>query len=529
MNVAVLAVLFSAVSADLPVHCLKQQIEGNWDFFVGAPSKTRSSCGHQHPDSEDGQPNRAVMNLVHGEKAIAPQRVSLHTPNVAKSANKQGTWTMVYDEGFEVAIDSRILFAFSNFTFTHDPVTNAKHNVSHCGDTMVGWYRSTDRTEWGCFYGVKAEKVVAASKPAAPVATMSAAQHEHDHVKLSNATMSKKVEKINKKLSMLQLGWNARVMPKFEGKTMKEINAYAGIHRTTPVRDMRKTMMSQHVSKRVSFLQAAPKAVMLPETYDWSNASGGMDWLEPVMDQESCGSCYVASTTRMLSVRHKITQKDNNALPWSINMLLHCGEYNQGCKGGYGALVSKFGEDVGLVPATCMRYNTAGTCKLECDLDKIEGKRYRAANHRLIGNFYGNSTVQAMQEEIFNSGPIVVSFEPTDDFMFYSDGIYTTAVDKAHPRLAVSTMEHRLQDPWKKVDHAVLAVGWGVEDGKKYWRIQNSWGPDWGEDGFFRMAMGEDESGVESIPEAADVVEDEQNGRQVAEFFKNLKDVHASA
>jgi len=77
--------------------------------------------------------------------------------------------------------------------------------------------------------------------------------------------------------------------------------------------------------------------------------------------------------------------------------------------------------------------------------------------------------------------------------------------------------------PWQKVDHAVLAVGWGVENGQKYWRIQNSWGEDWGEDGFFRMVRDENDSGVESIPEAAEVVEDEQNGRRVNEFFAQLK------
>merc|ERR1719327_1838246 len=277
--------------------------------------------------------------------------------------------------------------------------------------------------------------------------------------------------------------------------------------------------MSQRSKQRApSFLQARPRAAKLPETFDWSNVSG-IDWLEPVMDQADCGSCYVASSMRMLSVRHKIKQNQQDALPWSINMPLHCGEYNQGCKGGYGSLVSKWGEDVGLLPATCMRYDTKGSCKLECDLDKLEGKRYRAANHRFIGGFYGNSSSKAMMEEIYHNGPIVVSFEPAEDFMFYSDGIYKSAPSGAK----VSMISGNREMPWQKVDHAVLAVGWGVENGQKYWRIQNSWGEDWGEDGFFRMVRDENDSGVESIPEAADVVEDEQNGRRVNEFFAQLK------
>jgi len=37
------------------------------------------------------------------------------------------------------------------------------------------------------------------------------------------------------------------------------------------------------------------------------------------------------------------------------------------------------------------------------------------------------------------------------------------------------------------VNHAVVAVGYGNEDGMDYWLIKNSWGADWGDNGFFRM------------------------------------------
>mmetsp|Transcript_57333 Transcript_57333/g.132087 ORF Transcript_57333/g.132087 Transcript_57333/m.132087 type:complete len:112 (-) Transcript_57333:1249-1584(-) len=89
-----------------------------------------------------------------------------------------------------------------------------------------------------------------------------------------------------------------------------------------------------------------------------------------------------------------------------------------------------------------------------------------------------------MMEEVHERGPIAVAMEPTDDFMYYNKGIFSHA--------AV------LFNEWARVDHAVLVTGWGEENGKKYWRVQNSWGPGWGEQGTFRIARGNDESAIEA-------------------------------
>merc|ERR1719424_202671 len=98
-NVVVVALLFGTAMADLPVHCLKSQVEGEWDFTLSPLSSKRSSCGHQRPDIEEGQPSRALVATPTKVK-----RVALHSPNVAKSDSAHGTWTMVYDEGFEVTV-----------------------------------------------------------------------------------------------------------------------------------------------------------------------------------------------------------------------------------------------------------------------------------------------------------------------------------------------------------------------------------------------------------------------------------------
>ena len=42
------------------------------------------------------------------------------------------------------------------------------------------------------------------------------------------------------------------------------------------------------------------------------------------------------------------------------------------------------------------------------------------------------------------------------------------------------------------IDHDVEVVGWGEENGQKFWRVRNSWGTFWGEVGFFRVDRGTD-------------------------------------
>jgi cathepsin C len=533
------------VQADLPVHCLRHEVVGEWRFTLGALKEERSSCGHQRPDKEEMQPTRTTVTkelASGGDESLL--MVTMRDPNVAETArDSQGAWTMIYDEGFEVSVGGLNFIAFSNFTYeknNSDPHF-AKYNQSHCGQTMVGWYQDMDRTRFGCFFGEKLQQVALAGEavavaPAAKIISAVAKKAATYDAPLDEHTQKKVVSKITHRLNMLQLGWKARTMPKWNGRTMREVNTYAGIKRSAETahrsrkemllqmasRDKITTSSSSHPSAH-SFLQrptavlqktASNKSSHTPHAWDWSDV-GGKSFLEPVMDQSDCGSCYAASSMRMLTARHKITQNDTEALPWSINFPLMCSEYNQGCKGGYGILTAKWSRDVGLVPATCMRYNTGGSCSLECDLSTLKGKRFRASNPRYVGNWYGNSSVESIKEELHQNGPLVLGLEPSEDFMFYSEGVYKSSTN-SKPTIIQSPQE------WERVDHAVLLVGWGEENGQQYWKLQNSWGPDWGEDGFFRIALGENEAGIESIAEAADVVEDEQDGKQVAAFFNQL-------
>ena len=88
-------------------------------------------------------------------------------------------------------------------------------------------------------------------------------------------------------------------------------------------------------------------------------------------------------------------------------------------------------------------------------------------------SYYTFTSVSMIKLEIYTNGPIETGFMVYQDFMSYVSGIYT----------------HR--SGLQAGGHAVKIIGWGTEGGVNYWIVANSWGPDWGESGTFRIKVGE--------------------------------------
>jgi cathepsin B len=105
---------------------------------------------------------------------------------------------------------------------------------------------------------------------------------------------------------------------------------------------------------------------------------------------------------------------------------------------------------------------------------------------------YNGQTITArgemgIKQAIMAGGPMEVAFTVYSDFENYASGIYH------HTGGSMAG------------GHAVKVVGWGVENGVKYWKIANSWNPYWGEKGYFRIRVGEcgiDDQAVASSPTA---------------------------
>jgi cathepsin X len=85
-----------------------------------------------------------------------------------------------------------------------------------------------------------------------------------------------------------------------------------------------------------------------------------------------------------------------------------------------------------------------------------------------------------MMQEIYQRGPIACGIAVPDSLENYTGGIY----------------EDKTGD--KNIVHDISIVGYGVENGKKYWTVRNSWGTHFGEQGFFRVIRGVNNIAIES-------------------------------
>ena len=153
----------------------------------------------------------------------------------------------------------------------------------------------------------------------------------------------------------------------------------------------------------------------LPEHFDWRNVDGE-NYINPVENQGSCGSCYVHASLDAFISRVRIKTKNKMHPQLSVENVLECNQYGQGCQGGYGYLVGKYLQDFG---AHKVRngYRGLGESWTSRDTDRkssfkkcLKGAAdVRAEDYYYVGGYYGASNWKNMMKEIHENGPGTVS------------------------------------------------------------------------------------------------------------------------
>lgn len=231
----------------------------------------------------------------------------------------------------------------------------------------------------------------------------------------------------------------------------------------------------------------------LPETFDARDKWPGL--LHPIRNQGDCGSSWAFSTTAVASDRLSIESDGAIKDELSAQHMLSCDTDDQdGCTGGHVDRAWFFLRKFGVVTEACYPYDSGrSSMEGECQLPvrqkggncpsgveyKIE-KRYKASPPYRI-----RPIEREIMKEIMDNGPVQAIFEVKEDFFMYKSGVYQwSGITYDHPPA-----------PRKSGYHSVRIMGWGVDrtpegDIIKYWICANSWGPEWGEKGYFRIVRG---------------------------------------
>lgn len=159
----------NTVNCDLPVHCKREQIEGEWifrinkDIFNPDLNDYKTSCGHGFPDKIEkivGDINYSFSDY-HDIKLKLGSDYKVYDVNSSEKA--VGSWTPVYDEGFILYYKNQVFTAFMKYFLkekTHSKKPSDKLYSSNCQKTMIGWYianKDNNKKNWSCFFGFKSQ------------------------------------------------------------------------------------------------------------------------------------------------------------------------------------------------------------------------------------------------------------------------------------------------------------------------------------------------------------------------------------
>lgn len=215
----------------------------------------------------------------------------------------------------------------------------------------------------------------------------------------------------------------------------------------------------------------------IPASKDWRDTG----CVSTPINQMKCGACYAIATMSVIETMRCLNSNSSPTL--SPQQIVDCstprtGYQNFGCQGGWPTRVLKYLQEYGVATReSCYPFVRKQNA---CRLDEMESKRGCTLNasptdrNRIQYKVLNNE--RDILYHVANTGPVVTVMKATSRFLYYGRGIFDDP-----------TCSRRSDD----VDHAIVIVGYGQENGVDYWLIKNSWGTTtWGQGGYGKYKRG---------------------------------------
>jgi hypothetical protein len=236
-------------------------------------------------------------------------------------------------------------------------------------------------------------------------------------------------------------------------------------------------------------LMPKPGIINTEDEYDWTDINNG-DYTTPVKNQNGCGSCWVFAATGVLESIIKIREGCSSFNPdLSEQYVLSCLPLSGSCLGGWAYRVFLYIMDIsqdgngcnGIIQESCFPYQTNDeiSCYLKCD--DWQDTLIPIKDHGFFIPDGSPTDWDRIKSQIRSTGPVTACMYVTEDFIrwgsthhYKSDYYHNTSSNGG-------------------INHIIMIVGWKDDetiDNGGYWICKNSWGEEWGTNGFFNIEYG---------------------------------------
>lgn len=225
------------------------------------------------------------------------------------------------------------------------------------------------------------------------------------------------------------------------------------------------------------------------EVHQWQGEelADSVDWttkgvVTAVKDQGQCGSCWAFSTTGALESGFALSEGQLVSL--SEQQYVDCDGFpNLGCSGGQMKSALTWAETHDLCTESSYPYIAKGGLLSSCKSDgcTVGMKAGTVTGVKSLGGTFSKATDEDLMSAVAGQ-PVSIAIEADQTiFQHYTGGVITGSCGT-------------------NTDHGVLLVGYGTDGADSYWKVKNSWGESWGDNGYVRLVRGQNQCGINSGP-----------------------------